>query len=526
VKISIKDRETVLSIIRQNHRGLSISELSRKSDINRNKISAITEMLQNEDLINCTHQYHSKIVSMKYPSAVHSILETIAEPSLIVDETLQVIQVNSSYSEMVRTDVLNHLGKRIDELSHILPDNLVFQLQHLLEGKDGEKSTQKNQTGVITCTCIRITLIDEKPGILIIMHLQKHTGDDSRKQDLSCEVLHTLSAKIHKIMQRETRAGAYSLAASCIHTVLPDDLVFTLMVDESGTTGTLNSLFFSGTSSKNVMDGMTGIIEKIPAIPIREQNILHYKRGQPVVHDTILDIFQENQVPDKIADLFRTVPVETITGIGIIVDTILIGILGIGTTRENYQSLKYDKILLSASAFLSPIGMVYRLLEAKTDDVQKYQGHYRNIYRLLTEKTQEDMLHLSESRQLRSLLAAVLDRMNISLITTTGNGTITFINQTALQTYHIDIHKSLGESDLSKTLPADVAGSLMDLTKKEINSEIFSMNQNTVVDMNPEVPVTWYYIRYPNDLSAGECIFIGEKNPAPLISYLNSLEPE
>ncbi len=523
MKITLNDRDTVLSTVRQNPAGLSISDVSRKNSINRNKIAVIIEILEKEDLVTCTTRYNSKMVTPTYRSAYHTLLDIITEPSLIIDENLLVIQVNKAFLDLVPAERKECIGKRIDEISWICLENMGSNLNSLLDGRDGEKNTIFGSSGDSTCTAIRITLGDEKPGIFIVFH-PLSPGICSVGDEMTGILIDALAKKIPGIRKDHTFEDVFGMAVSCIHDGCPDDIVFSLMVDEPGRQGMFNAIIPSRTTSKTVHDAIIGLMEKKMVVPIREESIREYKTTLPQVHDSITDIFQIPVEGNDVRDLIRVLPKGTNTDIGIILDDSLVGIIGILSVNERSQSVVHGKILSLVSASLIPLCMVCRMSDEIHHTSQMYQEQYKRIYSLLTEKTEQVIHHSSESLILRSLLGAILDTMDISLITTSQDGHITFINQTAVHTYQIDINRNLSGSYLTEVIPHSLAGSLMEGVSQERCTDDLEPGTNLVIDMDRAIPISWLCMRYPRSQSFRHSIYIGEKNPAPFISYLNSLD--
>lgn len=89
MNISSADRETM--------KGLSRSELSRKSGINRNKVSLIAESLAQEDIAQCIQQSTSRIYTPVQQTLVQVLLDTISDPAIFLDASLKVVSVNPAY---------------------------------------------------------------------------------------------------------------------------------------------------------------------------------------------------------------------------------------------------------------------------------------------------------------------------------------------------------------------------------------------------------------------------------------------
>jgi PAS domain-containing protein len=176
----------------------------------------------------------------------------------------------------------------------------------------------------------------------------------------------------------------------------------------------------------------------------------------------------------------------------------------------------YEKILQAVSRFFY-LYESNRTKSQKTEEVvQEYQDKYRNIYHLLTEKTNLDESRKAESETLKALIGIILDQMNIVCCTLNPDMTLSSANASMLKlckAEETDIFKKPRIEDFFPSLLRDIFYELLNTTEHQ--TEIGS--HQVVVTSSGDT--SWCLIRSP-DPKDRSIIYIGEKDPAALIQYI------
>jgi PAS domain-containing protein len=520
MKISDEDTDRVISTLQHHLQGLSISELARESGLNRNKISIIAENLSREGILTCSHLCKSKIYTLKNPSAIFAILEHIPDPSLIADENLHVIRVNPAFSTVFSIDEQQIRVQPVHAIPCISGSSIPGQLHTCLEeGKDGEKTIIRNESGTEICTSVRITLPGEKPALLIIFHPEGNNGEKRDRKDLIVRLLSTLSENLPGILQGRTLGEAFLTLSGLIRNTVPDRLILTMLVDEPGKTGTLHSLRVPGSSRRQNRED-TGPMPGEPfPVPIPELIVLQYKNGRILPEDTLPGLLLSRDLPEELKKTTTSLSRFAIPSIGILWNKTLIGIVGIGSPRETAIPGENHEILSLVSGFY--ISAALSCMRSKeTDQIrEEFHAKYRDIYTLLAKKTEEEMLHAARSGQFSMVAAAVADYLNAAFLVTNGDGTTLSANRTAMRLLQIREKDLLVPVLLQDLLPADLA-ELKSTLIPHRDAPQQGSHPNVTTAIMQGMEMTWYLAGNPAGTASDLHVIIGEKSPAPLVQYL------
>ncbi len=318
------------------------------------------------------------------------------------------------------------------------------------------------------------------------------------------------AAAIPGLMNEKTWPGAFAQVARLLHDTIPDAVIFTLLIDEPHRTCTVHTLMIPAAVQPA---GFPPEPSHDP-LPLTETAILQYKTGEPVTYYTSTpDSLQNTPLPEEITALCPKIGVSSISLMGICSQDSLSSVIGIGSL-DNQAPREYARLLSALSGYFALLCTVCHTAAENRRIQTEYQDHYNEIYTLLTRKTQEKIVHTAEATYLRSILGSVLHTMQISLITTSLDGTLIAANKTATVAYGITGTHLENKDFIRDILPSDLATELI----TEENPQ-----QPSDKPPGPADPQTrWYLIRQKDPLTTS-CIFIGENHPAPLIRYLRSV---
>lgn len=518
MKITDEEQEKILNILQADLHGLSISEISRKSGVNRNKVSYILETLHQEELLICSQQYNSKVFALKHPSSIHTLLDYVPMPALVLDEQFRIIQMNLEYANLYPEDVPLVPGAELRDISHIPFQEIEDKLGSFLEeGCDGQQETYLDKSGIQICRAIRVNLLGDKPGVVLILPITKK--DKSPDNDPFKTFLHLYSQNSDTIMGTKTLSDAYAHISSLVNTAFPDDFFFTLLVDESKQTGIIHTIHMPEEISKKNQQNVNDIISKSFPSQIPDLKILRFKTERTILIDNIPDIFQENPDLRSVKNILGSSQFPPFSATGIILHNSLIAIIGMGNSTNSAPLNEYSDILPEISAIFTAVGEVFQKKEEIQENWLKFQGDYSNVYALLTKKTRESTSHALESEQYRQILGAVLDKMGIMFLVTTQDE-ISYANQKTLDEYNLHEKNLINASGIDDVLPSDLTSLIRTLIREKgvIQKTPLSSSQFQI-EKQGEV-WQWYLSGYLENTYSDLFFFIGEKLPASFIHYL------
>ena len=196
--------------------------------------------------------------------------------------------------------------------------------------------------------------------------------------------------------------------------------------------------------------------------------------------------------------------------------------MGIGVLNDTLHPDLYLDLLQRISGLLNLLTGHYTTAEEIKQKESEFKKNYSDMYRLLSEKNEENNHHRTEAEYLRSILGVVLYTRDISLIVTTPEGILVSANKTACTEYGITEEILMDRSAIEAILPS----SLTIPFRKLINGEEISstLPASTFIQESGDKKIHWFLIRPELVHNTAYCLFAGEKHPAPLIQYGLSLK--
>ncbi len=512
--ITQQNREAVLQTFREYPAGLSISDLSLRCGVNRNKCSQICSDYHKMDILGLIQKSSYKIYFLKHHSVLNQIIESIHGPVLVVNEMFAVIGTNKEYNTTFKINPDEIIGRSAEEtLYPIVPDLIQLIKEQAGPGMGGKTATFPDETGAPRCRTLTIALNESQFCIII---LKAETPLENQVNDPIKAAENQLKSAVPVLMTEKTWPDALREIAKKLHQTIPDTLIVTLLIDEPASSCTIHTVATPQDTQQQEFSDRT-------LIQLSGIELLQYKTTKPVTYYTgTQESLQNTPLPEAIKTLCMEKGISSISLIGISSDSSLISVLGIGTVDSSI-STDYVWLLSALSGYLTLLGTVCETT-SKTQKIQaEYQKHYSEIYALLTEKNQENVGLIAESEHLRAMLGSVLDLMKIYLIVVTRQGTLVAANKTACTAYQITQQQLTDKPPLPTVLPPDLAASLMALVPDE-TGHFQKKPYDRYIEEQQSGQIHWYLFSSPSTQQATSYLFIGEKQPAKLVKSLKSLQ--
>ncbi|PWR74911.1 hypothetical protein ACKUB1_17050 [Methanospirillum stamsii] len=518
MKISAVDQEVILATFKQNIQGLSISDLARKSGVNRNKAAKIADDLQHAGIVNCVQHSTAKVYSLKNRSAVHGLLEMRHEPWVIIDEKLNIIEASDSFFRKYNTNSGKLLGQPISDIAYFALHLRSGDLQQIIDTKqEGEKRILGSDTESEQWMSIRVTLYEQSRAILLVLLTEQKDNLPIRDIFPPSDILEELSANLPNVIDKNLNE-AITHIVKIISSKFPDDLIITLTVDEKAQIGRFNDIRFPKSASRR----LTGIIPSLftREISIPPVSIFKYKIGRPYLHEDISHFLDPMMSQEEIRIVREAFPIPTISLIGIMNQSSLIGIFGIGIQNKPLKTERYQKIL----DVIFRCFMVKGIVQQKDEEIKKnlleYQDQYRKIYSELSEKTLECHSLVSETHHLMNILSTIMDQRKNPLLLTQNDGRILSTNQTALALYHMGNIPLKNEWFLQDILSPEIADRILNHIRAYEDTPEQTCSSDSIIDFHCDSPMVWHILQNKDPQTQKTYLCIGEPTPAPLIQYL------
>ncbi len=513
--ITSQNRETILQTFREYPAGLSISELSRKCGINRNKCSQICSDYHKTNILGLIQRSSYKIYFLKHQSVLNQIIDAISGPAIVVNESFSVIGTNEAYDTVFKTNQDENLGRSAEDLLNLICPDLIPEIQKQLQDKmSGKTATFLDESGLPRCKTLTLSLTGNLAGI-IILPTKAEVIDPVDNRIKTIETQFT-SAVPHLITEK-TWPQALGKIAKLLQKSITEALIFTLLIDESLKTCTIHTI-------ATPADIQKGNLPDTTKAPLTGIEILQYKTTDPVTYFTGTEESLHNTpLPRPIKNLCQDLNISSITLFGISSEGRLTSVIGIGT-EESGVSSTYLRLLRAISGYLTLLCTVCQNTSELQNIQTEYQKNYREIYALLTEKTEETAAQTTEAEYLRTILGAVLHTMNISLIAVNKQGTLFTANKTASTNYSITDQDISDHKSIHEVLSPELASALVSLIPEKTEIPLAQRTHTRYIEKNQSGEIHWHLFSQNTNHSTVTCLFIGEPHPAPLLRYLQTLK--
>jgi len=510
---SSSELEDILQILQDVSNELSISELSRKSGVNRNKVAWITENLLRKGVVQCNQSSNAKKYSYLPCTTALTLIESIPDPTLIIDDTLQIVRMNQAFLDLTKEGEPEYIGQCLAAISHLFKglDAAVITAA-LSEKPDGYRTSIHPDQSKIRYDCVRVTLPDNHPGVLLSMQ----PVDAYNPAALYRKFVDRFFSKIQNISDDQQSEKVYDTITRMLRDVFTDDVVLSFLIDEHSRTSSLSTLLVPESIRKPTRSEIDLAVSQKTPVSFDEADILPYKLYDTVRIKGIPPMMLRST--DDTIRIFTPLQSYEFLYVGIAINEALTGIIGIGKMESGVPPDAYERILLAISRFFYLYEANRGRSEIHDGVVRKYKEEYRNIYNLLTEKTEQDEDRRTESETLRSLLGIIGDQMSVACCTLTPEGTLTAANSTMLDLCSAeenDILKNPRFEDIAPSYLYDVIADLISST--EYQTEIGSYQ--VLVKTSEKTQSSWCLIRSPKE-DGLPYICLGEKKPARLIQFI------
>jgi len=165
---------TVKNILKENPRGMTISDISRKIKINRNSVAKYLDILLVSGHAELVAFGPAKVFFPSKRVPISTILNFISDIIIVIDKDLKIVQVNKNFLSISDLQIEYVIGSKINNLFKIflkIPD-LIPNIKNALNGKESTIATSiknKEEELHFEIKHIPITLDNGEPGVGLII---------------------------------------------------------------------------------------------------------------------------------------------------------------------------------------------------------------------------------------------------------------------------------------------------------------------------------------------------------------------
>ena len=184
-------RWQIIHELRSNTKGMTITDISRKIDLNRNSTAKYLEILRVNGQIDMTVVGRAKIFYISHRVPISALLDFSSDLILVLDSSMGIIDVNDNFQKMfkVKKEILLDMRLQTSNLPIFTTRDSIAKIRRAIKGKDSifeMKILLNDEYQYFKGKLIPSTLGDGNNGVTIIMENttdQKQAEDKLRKSE-------------------------------------------------------------------------------------------------------------------------------------------------------------------------------------------------------------------------------------------------------------------------------------------------------------------------------------------------------
>ncbi|MEZ5335864.1 MAG: PAS domain S-box protein [Methanolobus sp.] len=197
-----KETDQIKSILKDNPRGLSVTDISRKIGTNRNTVAKYLEILRISGHIEMESVGTAKIYFLSQRIPISTLLDFSSDYIIVIDSELKVVQVNDKFSDAIEISKKELSGKTIDEILPPMISNrtLMEKINEALNGKELVEMMDiiiNSELWFLKTKLIPSTFDDGERGVTLIM---ENITEEIKSQNLLKEE----QEKLEKMVEERT----------------------------------------------------------------------------------------------------------------------------------------------------------------------------------------------------------------------------------------------------------------------------------------------------------------------------------
>ncbi|MDD3977047.1 PAS domain-containing protein [Methanomicrobium antiquum] len=191
----------ILSTLKENPRGLSVSDIAAKIGVNRNTVSRYLDMLRISGQVDMKTYGKAKVFFISQRAPVSAMLNFSSDMVAVIDNELKVVQVNDSLCSLLNVERSDIIGKELRDSPLVGFDHPVIndRIRVALEGEetvDEIKIVRIDDERYYRIRIIPTVLNDSSPGITLML---EDTTEQHRAREALLESEHNFRSLVEEI---------------------------------------------------------------------------------------------------------------------------------------------------------------------------------------------------------------------------------------------------------------------------------------------------------------------------------------
>jgi len=165
----------IQQILKENQKGMTVTDISRKIKINRNSVAKYLDIMRTSGLVEMITFGPAKVFFPSRRIPIPTMLDLTSDYILIVDKDMRIIMINDSFLDFMNTDRLNLIGQNIEDIFIKKFDgslDIVSEIRDALNGTHSSKDINfkiKEEHTFLKIRVVPTTFEDGKFGVTIII---------------------------------------------------------------------------------------------------------------------------------------------------------------------------------------------------------------------------------------------------------------------------------------------------------------------------------------------------------------------
>ena len=174
MEIYKEENRRIKNLLKDNPRGLSVTDISKKIGINRNTVSKYLEILRISGHVEMDSVGTAKVYFLSQRIPVSTLLDFSSDNIVVIDSEHKVIQANDRFADLVNIPKKEITDRRIDDILISMLSNrtLIEKIDEGLKGKELVEILDliiKNELCFFKTKIIPSTFDDGEAGVTLIM---------------------------------------------------------------------------------------------------------------------------------------------------------------------------------------------------------------------------------------------------------------------------------------------------------------------------------------------------------------------
>jgi PAS domain S-box-containing protein len=181
----------IRKVLKANPRGMTVSQISKEIDLNRNSVAKYLEVLLISGHVEMRSYGPAKVFFLSQRVPISAMLDFSSDFMLVVDRDFRVVKVNDNFLKLVGMERDDLVGQRIGDVSLPVFDaaELMSDLESALKGEQIKREVERSVGEVDYCFNVKIvptTFEDGLPGVTVILENvteRKRMEEELRKSE-------------------------------------------------------------------------------------------------------------------------------------------------------------------------------------------------------------------------------------------------------------------------------------------------------------------------------------------------------